>query len=430
VSTDVDTRAVDTEGVGTEVVDSPDDGFHRLRVAAIERLCEDAVAVTFDVPEELRSAFEFRPGQYLTLRQHGDAGEERRSYSICAPVGTAPRVGVRRVATGLFSEWLVDRLSTGDEVEVGPPAGNFTPELQPGTHHGLIAAGSGITPVLSIAASVLASHPDTTVTLLYGNRRTDTVMFTEDLADLKNAYGPRLNLMHVLSREPMEADIFFGRLDSEKIRELLTALVDTDDVDHWWLCGPLGMTDAAVEVLTGLGVERKRVHRELFYVDEPPPELHHEAHPAAVGVRARLRAEDPRRRAVRVQGRSLRHLPREAHRRRRDHAAQLRTGAGRARRGIRPHLPEPARIRAPDGGFRQLTNGRWLAEGRVTGSVAKETRTLAVAFTRTPAAAPAVDPVSAGSQARQRRTIEQSLSTRRGPPRNPPGSSTWRAPPT
>jgi ring-1,2-phenylacetyl-CoA epoxidase subunit PaaE len=276
VSTDVDTRAVDTEGVGTEVVDSPDDGFHRLRVAAIERLCEDAVAVTFDVPEELRSAFEFRPGQYLTLRQHGDAGEERRSYSICAPVGTAPRVGVRRVATGLFSEWLVDRLSTGDEVEVGPPAGNFTPELQPGTHHGLIAAGSGITPVLSIAASVLASHPDTTVTLLYGNRRTDTVMFTEDLADLKNAYGPRLNLMHVLSREPMEADIFFGRLDSEKIRELLTALVDTDDVDHWWLCGPLGMTDAAVEVLTGLGVERKRVHRELFYVDEPPPELHHE----------------------------------------------------------------------------------------------------------------------------------------------------------
>ena len=274
MSTDVDTEPV--EAVDTEVVEPRRDGFHRLRVAAIERLCEDAVAVTFAVPDELRRTFEFRPGQYLTLRQHDDSGEHRRSYSICAPAGTAPRVGVRRVATGLFSEWLVDRLSPGDEVEVGPPAGTFTPQLRPGAHHGLIAAGSGITPVLSIAASVLAAHPDTTVTLLYGNRRTDTVMFTEELADLKNSYGPRMNLMHVLSREPMEADIFFGRLDSEKLRKLLAALVDTDNVDHWWLCGPLGMTDAAVEVLIELGTDRKRVHRELFYVDEPPPELHHE----------------------------------------------------------------------------------------------------------------------------------------------------------
>ena len=128
--------------------------------------------------------------------------------------------------------------------------------------------------MLSIAASVLAAHPDTRVTLLYGNRRTDTVMFTEELADLKNAYGPRLHLLHVLSREPMEAEIFTGRLDADRLRTLLGALVDVADVDHWWLCGPLGMTEAAVEVLTELGVDRKRVHRELFYVDEPPPELH------------------------------------------------------------------------------------------------------------------------------------------------------------
>ncbi|SDE68106.1 1,2-phenylacetyl-CoA epoxidase subunit PaaE [Pseudonocardia oroxyli] len=243
--------------------------MHPLRVAEVERLCEDAVAVTFDVPEDLRPLYDFRPGQFLTLQRDG----ERRSYSICAPVGAAPRVGVRRVDGGLFSEWLVDRLAVGDEVEVGPPAGSFTPELAAGTHHGLIAAGSGITPVLSIAASLLAAHPDTRVTLIYGNRRTDTVMFTEEIADLKNAHGPRLHLLNVLSREPTEADVFNGRLDADRLRTLLGALVDVEGVDHWWLCGPLGMTDAAVAVLGELGVDRARVHRELFYVDEPPPEL-------------------------------------------------------------------------------------------------------------------------------------------------------------
>jgi ring-1,2-phenylacetyl-CoA epoxidase subunit PaaE len=249
------------------------EGFHALRVADVERLCADAVAVTFAVPPALRDTFAFRPGQYLTLRLRTPDGEERRSYSICTPAGAPPKVGVRRVDTGLFSEWLVDRLTPGDEVEVAPPSGSFTPELTPGSHHGLVAAGSGITPVLSIAASVLAAHPDTRVTLIYGNRRTDTVMFTEELADLKNAHGPRLHLLHVLSREPMEAEIFTGRLNADKIRTLVTALVDVDDVDQWWLCGPLGMTEAAVEVLTGLGVDRRHLHRELFYVDEPPPEL-------------------------------------------------------------------------------------------------------------------------------------------------------------
>jgi ring-1,2-phenylacetyl-CoA epoxidase subunit PaaE len=259
-----------------ELVVRDTSGFHTLRVASVERLCEDAVAVSFEVPDELRERYAFRPGQYLTLRQYdADGSEQRRSYSICAPAGAAPRVGVRRIDGGLFSEWLVDGVRPGDEVEVAPPSGAFTPELAAGTHHGLIAAGSGITPVLSIAASLLAAHPDVRVTLLYGNRRTDTVMFTEELADLKNSYGPRLHLLHVLSREPMEAEIFSGRLDEVKLRELLTLLVDTEGVDHWWLCGPLGMTEAAVAVLGELGVARKQVHRELFYVDEPPPELRH-----------------------------------------------------------------------------------------------------------------------------------------------------------
>jgi ring-1,2-phenylacetyl-CoA epoxidase subunit PaaE len=269
VSTATDARST-TRGTDTEVVTPRTAGFHTLTVGAVERLCDDAVAVTFAVPEDLRDTYAFRPGQYLTLR----LGEERRSYSICAPAGAAPRVGVRRVDGGLFSEWLVDRVQPGDEIEVGPPSGSFTPELAAGTHHGLIAAGSGITPVLSIAASLLAAHPDTRVTLLYGNRRTDTVMFTEEIADLKNLHGPRLHLLTVLSREPTEADIFSGRLDADRIRTLLGGLVDVEGVDHWWLCGPLGMTEDAVAVLTEFGVDRKRVHRELFYVDEPPPELH------------------------------------------------------------------------------------------------------------------------------------------------------------
>ncbi|MBC3193330.1 phenylacetate-CoA oxygenase/reductase subunit PaaK [Pseudonocardia sp. C8] len=248
-------------------------GFHALVVSEVDRLCDDAVAVTFDVPDDLREHYTFRPGQYLTLRRDTPGGEERRSYSICAPAGHAPRVGVRRVDGGLFSAWLVDEVAPGDVLEVGPPAGNFTPELAAGTHHGLVAAGSGITPVLSIAASLLAAHDDTRVTLIYGNRRTDTVMFTEEIADLKNLHGPRLHLLHVLSREPTEAEIVNGRLDADRLRTLLSALVDVDDVDEWWLCGPLGMTEAAVAVLGERGVERTRVHRELFYVDEPPPEL-------------------------------------------------------------------------------------------------------------------------------------------------------------
>ncbi|MDN5860148.1 MAG: phenylacetate-CoA oxygenase/reductase subunit PaaK [Pseudonocardia sp.] len=248
-------------------------GFHKLPVAAVERLCDDAVAVTLAVPDDLRAEFAFRPGQYLTLRLIVDGVEERRSYSICAPAGAAPRVGVRRVEGGQFSEWLVDRLAAGDVVEVAPPSGLFTPDLTSPGHHGLIAAGSGITPVLSIAASVLAD-PDSRVTLIYGNRRTDTVMFTEELADLKNAHGPRLQLIHVLSREPMAAEIVGGRLDGERLGRILECLVAVDDVDEWWLCGPIGMTTAAQDVLRGRGVAKDRMHRELFYVDEPPPEIH------------------------------------------------------------------------------------------------------------------------------------------------------------
>ncbi|BCY07953.1 1,2-phenylacetyl-CoA epoxidase subunit PaaE [Actinoplanes sp. L3-i22] len=242
-------------------------GFHALRVAAVDRLCADAVAVTLDVPGELAERFAFRPGQSLTVRR----ADERRTYSICAPAGGAPRIGVREVPGGVISGWIVHDLRPGDELEVAPPSGTFTPDLTAGGRHVLIAAGSGITPVLSIVASLLR-EPDAEVVLLYGNRRTDTVMFAEELADLKDRYPARLELVHVLSREPREADLFSGRLDAARLRELLPLLIDVAAVEHWWLCGPFGMVTDATGVLAEAGVAPERIHRELFWVDEAPPE--------------------------------------------------------------------------------------------------------------------------------------------------------------
>jgi ring-1,2-phenylacetyl-CoA epoxidase subunit PaaE len=255
--------------------------FHPLRVARIEALTDDSAAVTFDVPAELQGEFRFRPGQSLTIRR----GDARRSYSICAPYGRAPRIGVREVAGGVVSGWLVRELRPGDVVEVQSPSGTFTPDLATAGQHVLIAAGSGITPMISIAASVLAASDEATVTLIYGNRRSNTVMFVDEVADLKDAHADRMQVCHVLSREPQEVELFSGRLDAERLRALLPATVDVPAVDHWWLCGPFGMVMSATEVLTELGVPRARIHRELFYVeDEPPTEVRHDDAPPGAGA--------------------------------------------------------------------------------------------------------------------------------------------------
>ncbi|MGP4043914.1 1,2-phenylacetyl-CoA epoxidase subunit PaaE [Streptomyces sp. 2A115] len=251
--------------------------FRTLRVAAVQPLCEDAAAVSFDIPEELAEEFAFAPGQSLTLRRQIDGRDERRSYSICSPAGSVPRVGVRVVPGGLFSSWLVRDVRPGDTVEVMAPTGAFTPDLAAPGHHVLIAAGSGITPMLSIAESVLAADPRSTVALFYGNRRTGTVMFADELADLKDLYPTRFQLAHVLSREPREAEVLSGRLDADRLSALIDSLVDVKTADHWWLCGPHGMVRDAQRVLAGLGVPDDRVHQELFYADdEPVRELRHE----------------------------------------------------------------------------------------------------------------------------------------------------------
>ncbi|MBP0448267.1 MULTISPECIES: 1,2-phenylacetyl-CoA epoxidase subunit PaaE [unclassified Kitasatospora] len=244
--------------------------FHHLRIAAVERLCEDAVAVTFEVPDGLADQFAFRPGQTLTVRRVVDGADERRSYSICAPVGGPLRIAVREVPGGLFSRWLVREAAPGEEVEVLTPSGLFTPELGEPADHVLLAAGSGVTPMLSIAASVLAADRTSTVTLLYGNRRSDTVMFADELADLKDRYLGRFQLVHVLSRETRDAELLSGRLDPERVGALLKALVDVERVGHWWLCGPFGMVAGAKELLAGLGVPGERVHQELFHAEDEP----------------------------------------------------------------------------------------------------------------------------------------------------------------
>jgi ring-1,2-phenylacetyl-CoA epoxidase subunit PaaE len=255
--------------------------FYPLTVARVDPLTADAAAVTFDVPARLAEKFTFAPGQSLTIRRGG----ERRSYSICAARGRAPRIGVREVAGGAVSGWLVHEVRAGDVIEVQEPSGSFTPDLEKPGHHVLIAAGSGITPILSIAGSVLAANDGSAVTLLYGNRRNDSVMFADEIADLKDAYPARVCLVHLLSREPQEVELFNGRLDAAKLSSLLPVTVEVAAVDHWWLCGPFGMVQDAIGVLSGLGVTRDRIHRELFYVEEEPPaEAKHAEAPTGPGA--------------------------------------------------------------------------------------------------------------------------------------------------
>jgi ring-1,2-phenylacetyl-CoA epoxidase subunit PaaE len=260
--------------------------FCSLRVARVDRLTSDSVAVTFEVPNAERERFAFRPGQALTIRKVVDGRDERRSYSICAPLGAPLRIAVREVDGGLISGWLVRHVRPGDVVEVLPPSGAFVlTSGHTGGRHVLVAAGSGITPMMSIAATVLGD-PAGEVTLVYANRRSDTVMFADELADLKDRYPARFQLLHVLSREPREADLLSGRLDEARFAAILAGLVAVEEVDHWWLCGPHPMVETARAVLLARGVPVASVHRELFYVEDVPPELAAHADPLPAGATA------------------------------------------------------------------------------------------------------------------------------------------------
>jgi ring-1,2-phenylacetyl-CoA epoxidase subunit PaaE len=265
--------------------------FHRLPVAAIDRLTDDAVALTFDVPPELRDAYAFRAGQHLTVRRVDEhTGEDvRRSYSICStPAELARhgrlRIGVKEIPGGAFSTFAAQTLRAGEPVEVMPPLGHFTSDFSPtrARRYGAIAAGSGVTPVLSLITTALETEPGSSFTLLYGNRYARSVMFAEELADLKDRFPARLHIVHVLSREPQDAELLSGRLDARRLTRLFDTLVPVDRVDEWFLCGPYGMVVDARGLLADHGVPDARVHTELFHVEEaPPPRRRPGAAPAA-----------------------------------------------------------------------------------------------------------------------------------------------------
>lgn len=253
--------------------------FHPLRVTAVDQLTEDSVALTFAVPPELRPLYGYSPGQHIALRRRragadtvAASTEVRRTYSLCAPASDEPselRIGIRGVEGGDFSSYAVKELRPGDTVDVLPPTGRFVLEPRPG-RFAAVVGGSGITPVLSIASTLLAREPEARFCLVRSDRSTASTMFLEEVADLKDRYPDRLQLVTVLSREEQQSGLPSGRLDEERLGGLLPSLLSVADVDGWYLCGPLGLVEEASRALRGLGVPRARIHQEIFHVTEAP----------------------------------------------------------------------------------------------------------------------------------------------------------------
>ena len=239
--------------------------FHLLRVSDIRRETSDAVSIAFAVPPALAQDYSFEAGQYLTLR-HTIGGEDlRRSYSICAgPDDGELRIAVKRVPGGVFSEWANTAIAPGDTLDVMTPTGRFG--IPPGTARTLafFAAGSGITPVLSLLRSALAREPGSRAVLFYGNKSTQDVLFREALEDLKDRHLGRLSVFHVLSQEQQDIPVLNGRLDAEKVRLLLRHVVPVAAIDHAFVCGPDAMSDAITAVLSELGLDPARIHTERF----------------------------------------------------------------------------------------------------------------------------------------------------------------------
>jgi len=244
-------------------------GFYPLRIAEVAPETDEAVCVRFEVPEELADVFRFRQGQYLTLRTTLDGQEIRRSYSICSGVGDPGlEVAIKRIAGGVFSNYANDQLRPGEIMEVMPPGGTFTTELDPDNrkNYMCVAAGSGITPIISIIKTILATEPGSRVTLIYGNRRSSAIMFKERLGFLKNRYLNRFNWINVLSREEQDAEVLYGRINNRKGAELQHKhLIDIASTDEFFLCGPESMISEVSRGLRAEGVAESRIHYELFY---------------------------------------------------------------------------------------------------------------------------------------------------------------------
>jgi ring-1,2-phenylacetyl-CoA epoxidase subunit PaaE len=250
--------------------------FHPLRVAEVSPLTDDSVTISFEVPEDLRAEYHYAPGQHIAIRRLADGPEIRRTYSLCDPAPAAGepgplrlRVGVRLVEDGEFSTFALKELTAGDVLDVMTPAGRFVLEPRAG-RFAAVVGGSGITPVLSQIATVLARQPAASFCLVRSDRTAASTMFLEEVADLKDRWPDRFQLVSALSREEQQAGLPSGRLDAERLTALLPALMPVGAVDGWYLCGPLGLVTASEQALRALGVPRARVHQEIFHVDEVP----------------------------------------------------------------------------------------------------------------------------------------------------------------
>ena len=251
--------------------------FHRLKVAEIVPETNEASSIRFEVPYDLQEAFRFKAGQHLTLRADINGEEVRRNYSLCtAPFENDLMVTVKRIAGGIFSNWVGDQLKPGDMIDVMTPHGSFTTSFDPGAerHYVAFAGGSGITPIMSLIRTALAEEPRSHFTLFYGNRDSTSVIFLEGLAALKDRYMGRLELFHFLDQEEGDIDLFNGMLDVARCTQAIEHLVaDPKAVSAWFICGPGPMMDAAEAALLEKGVDKERIHIERFTAGRPSAAL-------------------------------------------------------------------------------------------------------------------------------------------------------------
>lgn len=249
-----------------ESAKSTDTSFYPLTISEVRRETEDAVSIAFDVPAENKDKFTFLPGQYLTLKTDISGEEVRRSYSICAaPSDGELRVAVKEIEGGKFSTYANRELKEGMTLESMPPMGNFKWEPTGSASHVVgWAAGSGITPIMSIAKTVLESDSSSTFTLFYGNKNSNSIIFKDALEDLKNTYVDRLEVHHILSREDQGSDVTKGRIDGEKVKAFNEKFFEVGTTTAHFLCGPLGMIESVTETLESLGTPKEKIHFELF----------------------------------------------------------------------------------------------------------------------------------------------------------------------
>jgi ring-1,2-phenylacetyl-CoA epoxidase subunit PaaE len=247
-------------------------GFHNLSIAAVDEETSEAKSIRFDVPEALRETFAFKPGQHLTLLAEIGGEEIRRNYSLCvAPQDGELKVTVKRITGGVFSNWANDNLKPGDEIAVMPPHGSFTWDFRPeaANHYVAFAGGSGITPILSLMRTALLTEKQSRFTLLYGNRDSQSVIFLEELARLKNRFMDQLEIHHFLAEEAGDIDLFNGMLDRPKCDEVLTELIDPAGAAAFFICGPGPMMDSAEAALHDRGVAHDRILIERFTAGRP-----------------------------------------------------------------------------------------------------------------------------------------------------------------